>query len=110
MLQEVQVLYRKGDSDSILASSLAGDVVRRQLKRRQRDQWARLLSFVKWVDQDADSMSSRRKAKRQLRYSRVAVRSCVVEEPGHADKATCTRTGRSPTRLGVTAKAGPRRP
>ena len=28
-----------------------------------------------------------RKAKRQLRYTRVAVRSCVVEEPGHAADA-----------------------
>jgi len=85
MLQGVQVPYRKGDSDSILASSLAGGTVRCRLKRRQRDQWARLLSFVKWVDQDADCMVSSRKAIRQPRYTRVVVRSCVVEEPGHAD-------------------------
>jgi hypothetical protein len=68
------------------------------------------LSFVKWFDQDADCMVSSGKAIRQLRYTRVAVRSCVVEEPGHTAKTTCTRTGRSPARLGVTAKAGPRRP
>ncbi len=33
------------------------------MKRRQRDQWARLLSFVKWVDQDADCDSQGRPAK-----------------------------------------------
>ena len=36
--------------------------------------------------QDADSLVSRRKATRQPRYSQVAVRSCVVEEPSHAEK------------------------
>jgi hypothetical protein len=86
MLYGVKVLYKKRNSESILASSLAGGIARYRLKRRQRDQWARLLSFVKWVDQDADCMVSSRKAIRRLRYTRVAVRSCVVEEPGHADK------------------------
>jgi len=36
------------------------------------------------MDQDADSLPRWRKATRQPRYSRVAVRSCVVWEPAHA--------------------------
>jgi len=32
--------YRKGSSESILASSLAGDIVRCRVKRRQRYRWA----------------------------------------------------------------------
>jgi hypothetical protein len=41
--------YGKGDSDSILASSLASDTARRRLKRRQRYRWAGLLNFEKLV-------------------------------------------------------------
>ena len=43
--------YRKGSSESILTSSLAGDTVRCGLKRRQRHWWAGLLSFEKpvWI-------------------------------------------------------------
>ena len=52
-----------------------------------------LLSFEKPVDQDADSMVSRRKAIRQPRYSRVVVRSCVVEEPAHAEKQHAREPG-----------------
>ena len=43
-------------SESILASSLAGDIVRCRLKRRQRYRWAGLLSCEKPMDQDADSI------------------------------------------------------
>ena len=39
--------YKKGDSDSILALSLAGDIVRCRSKRRQGYRWAGLLSFEK---------------------------------------------------------------
>jgi hypothetical protein len=39
--------YKEGDSDSILALSLAGDIARCRLKRRQGYRWARLLSFEK---------------------------------------------------------------
>ena len=39
--------YRKGSSESILASSLAGDIARCRPKRRQRYRWAGLLSFEK---------------------------------------------------------------
>jgi RNA-directed DNA polymerase len=46
--------YRKGDSESILASSLAGDIARYRLKRRQRYWWAGLLSFEKPMEQDAE--------------------------------------------------------
>jgi len=50
--------YRKGNSESILASSLAGDIARWRLKRRQRYRWAGLLSFEKPMEQDADSIPS----------------------------------------------------
>ena len=39
--------YKKGDSDSILALSLAGGIARGRLKRRQVYRWAGLLSFEK---------------------------------------------------------------
>jgi hypothetical protein len=43
--------YRKGNSESILASSLAGEIARFRLKRRERYRWAGLLSFEKpvWI-------------------------------------------------------------
>jgi hypothetical protein len=44
------------NSESILALSLAGDIVRCRLKRRQRYRWAGLLSFEKPMEQDADSV------------------------------------------------------
>jgi hypothetical protein len=50
--------YRKGSSESILALSLAGVIVRCRLKRRQRYWWAGLLSFEKPMVQDADSVPS----------------------------------------------------
>jgi hypothetical protein len=46
----------KESSESILASSLAGDIARYRLKRRQRYWWAGLLSFEKPMEQDADSV------------------------------------------------------
>src|SRR5260370_42648633 len=46
--------YRKGSSESILASSLAGDIARCRLKRRQRYRWAGGLSFEKPMEQDAE--------------------------------------------------------
>jgi transposase-like protein len=48
---------QKENSESILASSLAGDTVRWRAKRRQRYRWAGLLSFEKSVDQDADLLT-----------------------------------------------------
>jgi hypothetical protein len=47
---------RKGSSESILTSSLAGDIARCHLKRRQRHWWAGRLSFEKAEEQDADSI------------------------------------------------------
>jgi hypothetical protein len=47
MLQGMKESYKKGDSDSILALSLAGDIARYRLKRRQGYRWAGLLSFEK---------------------------------------------------------------
>jgi hypothetical protein len=52
----MQEPYRKGSSESILTSSLAGDTARCRLKRRQRYWWAGLLSFEKPMEQDADSI------------------------------------------------------
>ena len=49
MLQGMKEPYRKGSSESILASSLAGETARCRLKRRQRHRWAGLLSFEKPV-------------------------------------------------------------
>src|SRR5229473_1037811 len=69
----MQEPYRKGSSESILTSSLARDIARCFLKRRQRHRWAGLLSCEKPVDQEADSIPSRRKATRQPRKSGVAV-------------------------------------
>ena len=59
--------YRKGSSESILTSSLAGGIARCHSKRRQGYRWAGRLSCEKPVDQDADFIPSERKAKRRLR-------------------------------------------
>ena len=56
MLLGMKEPYKKGDSDSILALSLAGDIVRCRSKRRQGYRWAGLLSFEKTQNQDADSL------------------------------------------------------
>ena len=50
--------YGKGSRESILASSLAGDMARCRLKRRQGYWWAGLLSFEKPMVQGADSVPS----------------------------------------------------
>jgi hypothetical protein len=47
MLQGMKEAYKEGDSDSILALSLAGGIVSCHLKRRQGYRWAGLLSFEK---------------------------------------------------------------
>lgn len=58
----ITVEDRKGESDSILASSLAGEIAGSRLKRRQRYRWAGLLSFEKArLNQDADSVPMWRK-------------------------------------------------
>jgi hypothetical protein len=66
------------NSESILASSLAGGVARYRLKRRQRDRWAGLLSFEKRMEQDADSvpMGGRQYSNHDNRE--WIARSCVV--------------------------------
>src|SRR6266851_4397626 len=89
----MQEPYGKGSSESILTSSLAGDIARCLLKRRQRHRWAGRLSCEKPVDQDADFIPSRRKATRQPRQSRVDCRSCVVREPAHAEKQHAREPG-----------------
>src|SRR6267143_4926209 len=77
--------YRKGDSESILASSLAGDTARYHLKRRQRYWWAGLLSFEKPMEQDADSIPSGGRQHDNHINREWIVRSCVVLEPAHAE-------------------------
>jgi hypothetical protein len=47
MLSGMKESYKKGESESILALSLAAGVVRHQSKRRQGYRWAGLLSFEK---------------------------------------------------------------
>jgi len=64
----MQEPYRKGDSDSILASSLARYIARCAAKRRQRNQWAGRLSFEKPEEQDADSIPRGGRQYGQLRY------------------------------------------
>jgi hypothetical protein len=52
--------YRKGSSESILTSSLAGDTARCRLKRRQRRRWAGRLSFgMSSEERKADVFSGR---------------------------------------------------
>ena len=70
--------YKKGDSDSILALSLAGDIARCRLKRRQGYRWAGLLSFEKTQNQDADSFLMEEGTTAVSRQSRASSRSCVV--------------------------------
>ena len=64
-------------SESILASSLAGDIVRCRLKRRQRYRWAGLLSCEKPMEQDASVPSGGRQHSNHANREWIA-RSCVV--------------------------------
>jgi hypothetical protein len=57
MLLGMKEPYKKGESDSILAPSLAGSIARCWSKRRQGYRWARRLSFEKRVNQDADLLT-----------------------------------------------------
>lgn len=52
----MKVRYGRGDSESILASSVAGETARFRLKHRHRYWWTGLLSFEKPTAQDADSI------------------------------------------------------
>jgi hypothetical protein len=83
----------KESSESILASSLAGDIARYRLKRRQRYRWAGLLSFEKPMEQDADSvpMGGRQHSNHDNRE--WIARSCVVLEPAHAEKQHAREPG-----------------
>jgi hypothetical protein len=47
MLLGMKESYKKGESESILALSLAAGIARGQSKRRQGNRWAGLLSFEK---------------------------------------------------------------
>ncbi len=78
MLQGMKDPYMKGGSDSIVASSLVGVIARWRLKRRQRYQWAGLLSFEKPQFQDADTLLFVEGNTTGCDKSRVTRRSCVV--------------------------------
>src|SRR6266849_5553755 len=85
--------YRKGGSDSILASSLAGGIARYRLKRRQRYWWAGLLSFEKPMEQDADSIPRGGRQHGNHANREWFRRSCVVLEPAHAEKQHAREPG-----------------
>jgi hypothetical protein len=51
-----RALQERRTANPSLASSLAGSIARWALKRRQRYQWAGLLSFENPMEQDADSI------------------------------------------------------
>ena len=84
---------RKGSSESILTSSLAGDIARYRLKRRQRYRWAGLLSFEKPMEQDADSIPSGGRQHDNHTKREWIARSCVVLEPAHAEKQHAREPG-----------------
>src|SRR5258708_21444616 len=91
--------YRKGSSEYILASSLAGDIARYHLKRRQRYWWDGLLSFEKPMEQDADSIPSGGRQHDNHVNRELIVRSCVVLEPAHAEKQHAREPGYLPHAL-----------
>jgi hypothetical protein len=62
----VQVPCRKGESDSILTSSLAWHIARCVAKRRPEASVGGVIELRKTADQDADSLTSRRKATRAV--------------------------------------------
>ena len=68
----------KESSESILASSLADGIARCRLKRRQRCQWAGLLSFEKPLEQDADSIPRGGRQHDSHVNREWPARSCVV--------------------------------
>src|ERR1019366_2916002 len=102
--------YRKGSSDSILASSLAGDIVRCRLKRRTEASVGGAIELRK------TGRSGRRLHPEQEEGNTAAAlfaSGCPVLRSLRTSarrETTCTRTGRSPARLGFAIKAGPRRP
>jgi hypothetical protein len=91
--------YRKGSSESILASSLARDIARYHWKRRQRYWWAGLLSFEKPMEQDADAIPSGGRQHDNHVNREWIVRSCVVLEPAHAEKQHAREPGDLPHAL-----------
>src|SRR4029077_1806795 len=116
MLQGMKESYKKGASDSILALSLAGGIVRCRLKRRQGYRWAGRLSFEKTEHQDADSLLRRGRQHGCFAITRASSRSCVVLEPAHAEKqharepgdlwSAWTRKGTRPVREGPKPHGG----
>ena len=78
MLLGMKESYKKGESESILALSLAAGIARCQSKRRQGYRWAGLLSFEKRLIR-APTLFRREEGNTAGRVrSRVASRPCVV--------------------------------
>ena len=78
MLLGMKESYKKGESESILAPSLAGVVARRQSKRRQGYRWAWVIELRKTLNWDAEPYFRRGKQhgrSRQIASDRLALRS-----------------------------------
>src|SRR5271170_456923 len=102
--------YKKGDSDSILALSLAGDIARCHSKRRQGYRWA---GYGAWKNAKPGRRLSpdRRKATRLFAIDASEQTVLRSRRTRARRETTCTRTGRPLERLGPQGKeAGPRRP
>ncbi len=89
----VERALQERSSESVLALSLVGVIARWRLKRRQRYQWAGLLSFEKSLFQDADTLTYVEGNTAGRVESRAARRSCVVEDPAHAEKQHAREPG-----------------
>src|SRR5271157_1787922 len=85
--------YRKGESDSILTSSLAPVAVRRQAKRRQRHWWAGRLSSEKQRTGCRPFTVSGKATPAHGVRSRARAGSGVVEDPRHAKKQHAREPG-----------------
>ena len=70
--------YKKGESESILAPSLAGGVARCQSKRRQGYRWAGVIELRKTLIGAPNSISDEEGNTAGCVRSRVVSRPCVV--------------------------------
>jgi len=93
MRKEMEVLYVEGIAIHDGPESCAGvrEGVREALTGGV---WAGLLSREIAFGQGADAFEWGGRPRRRLRYTRVAGGPCAVEEPLHARKFSCARTGR----------------
>ena len=78
MLSGMQESYKKGESESILAPSLAGVVARRQSKRRQGYRWAWVIELRKMLIGALNPFSDGEGNTAGCATSRVTSWPCVV--------------------------------